>query len=570
MKSKKGNSFIVIFTIMVIFTTMVIFPTVKGASESQTISITDTQDDGFVTEVGNRFWTTNLINVLDPNMDIRAYLVFRDIKINYWEPLNNATLRVRTANPFAFDPDSTFTIYGVKQKRFEGFGTGADVLSAPLTTASVNFNASEFYGAQFWDFNVTEIVAELISNPYWDGDGSASTDTGDNMGFVILGAEGFNTRHFYDLSAGNGDEADLIIGWNQLPPPPFDDAEYVGEHRGYEIWNFTAVNPWLNFSTFTVTGANSAIVSGLNDTYFHVTQLRGSSEIWMQRSHDDDGTGIRWLKFGIEFQDLQASGGGYDWYGIWGLSDTSNTWVDSWGEGYAFAGRTFDEVDDIHRGTAWDIEAGALGDSGVWFYSTEFLDSSMPYTLWFNITLNMNGAFYNVSTFNDMEMIDLNCTYNYAFDDLPPTYSPGAFPYETLVNGWNPLVATHGYTGNYRSGFIELAPETEWFIIPPNATLPPEPIGDCNGDGVIDEEDAECVIELLLDDPEDPNPGGSWPDEGPFTRFGTRLYIFILGVGLFWGPLFYFGARKPDGYQIVIGLFIMLIGVSLLIEAGSV
>ena len=57
-------------------------PFVSGASETQTISIADTSDDGFVTEIGYRFFDTPLISVLDPNMDIRSYLVFRDIKIN--------------------------------------------------------------------------------------------------------------------------------------------------------------------------------------------------------------------------------------------------------------------------------------------------------------------------------------------------------------------------------------------------------------------------------------------------------------------------------------------------------
>ena len=106
-----------------------------------------------------------------------------------------------------------------------------------------------------------------------------------------------------------------------------------------------------------------------------------------------------------------------------------------------------------------------------------------------------------------------------------------------------------------------------WFIVDPNGTL--SPVVDVDGDGNIDEGDAESQIELLVDDPEDPNPGGQW-DTGPFSRFKTRFYIFMIGIGLLWGPVMIFAWRRPTGYEFIVGILLMTMGLGFLIHAGTV
>ena len=128
----------VIFTMMLFFTTM----TARGAEESQTIHITFVDDDGFITETGAHFPGSGLVTVLDPNMDIHSYLVFRMIEINSFEILTNATLRLRTASSLPFDANSTITIYGVKDGEFPGFSSPQAVPSYPLTFAHVDYNTS--------------------------------------------------------------------------------------------------------------------------------------------------------------------------------------------------------------------------------------------------------------------------------------------------------------------------------------------------------------------------------------------------------------------------------------------
>ena len=551
---------------------LVTFP-VHGAYQTQTIDIDNTAHDGFITEAGIQI-DSHLAHILDPNMDIRAFLIFLDVEINAWDYLDNATLRLTSASTLPFDADSSVTVYGMAGydlQKLSGLAiySPGDLASFPLTSAHVNVNTSLFYGGAVLDIDVTNIVREIYDHPHWDGDGRASTNIGDAMGFIILGAED-EIRYFYDYLGDPARSAELTVRWGStfipqggiIPP----GATFINMTGGWQIWRD---NPWLNFSTFTVYGADAgAHISGLNDTYFHVDQIRSQHRVYIQRNFTDDGTGIYGVKFGIEFLDLQAAAGGYDWYGLWGLSDTNASRIADWGEGYAFVGRTFDLADDAHRGTAWDVEAGAIGDSNNWFYSINHVDSNMPYTLWYDITLNMNGAYYNVSTYNDMEMTDLNGTINYAFTDLPPTYSPGAFPYETLVNSWDNLVSVHGYTGNYRSNFIDGA---EWWVYDPviNKTLP---VPDCDKDGDIDEDDAKCLVGDVDPHPEDPAPGSTWIDqtEGPFTRFRMRAYVFMAGFFCVWGPIWFFAWKRPSAYYLMVGALIIITGLGLMMGSATI
>jgi len=215
--------------------------------QDQTISITDTHDDKFITEagIGIDAW---LCHILDPDMDIKSYLVFRELEVNYWEPLENATLRLRTTVNLDFEADSSVTIYGMDFSNLqdEGWLTPSNVLMMPLTSAYVNVNTSQLYGQVWHEIDVTSIVEELIREYGWDGDGHAGTETGDAIGFIILGAEGHDTRWFIDYHYGTPSLASqLVIHWNHEPPPPVDLPDYAkfNETLGnYTIWKVSPSN----------------------------------------------------------------------------------------------------------------------------------------------------------------------------------------------------------------------------------------------------------------------------------------------------------------------------------------
>lgn len=226
--------------IILILSLLIVSPVVKGLTlfpQDQTISIVDTHDDRWITEIG-RLFDSPLVQILDPNMDITAYLIFRDVEINFWEPLTNATLRLRTTQNQTFD-DSSVTIYGMKVDELQDISVGASfVLSVPCTSAFVNVNTSLFSGAGWHEIDVTAIVEELIRSYNWDGDGVTGTETGDAIGFVILGAGGSDARWFEDYRSSPANSAKLRIQWNHSPPiiSPPDNYEFIEQYRNFSIW----------------------------------------------------------------------------------------------------------------------------------------------------------------------------------------------------------------------------------------------------------------------------------------------------------------------------------------------
>lgn len=286
--------------------------------------------DMFVTQAGIGFHSS-LVTVLDPNMDIYGYLFFRDIKINTYFFLENATLRLHTASSMAFDADSSFTIYGIPDYRYFGMGdwgyaAPASIINAPLTSAHVNYNSSQFYGGQWWEIDVTNIVQELKSNPYYQGPGRDFNNPGDYMAFIILGSGGSDTRYFYDLSAGNGFEAQLHLHWDFSPAPPsgYPTAIFNQTKGNYTIWRLPGVlildyTFWegtsdpFDKSFDTVHGAPSEAVlistgttpavdfnfarnmvktSGDDLYYVYTKKLAGQGQIYVKKSEDGGATWI--------------------------------------------------------------------------------------------------------------------------------------------------------------------------------------------------------------------------------------------------------------------------------------
>ena len=99
-------------------------------------------------------------------------------------------------------------------------------------------------------------------------------------------------------------------------------------------------------------------------------------------------------------------------------------------------------------------------------------------------------------------------------------------------------------------------------------------IVDENGTIVNDDcETLECAedwIDAEDPDPQDPNPADEWPDEGPFTRFSTRMYIFIVGFFMCWGTIWLFAWKRPDGYYLLVGALFIIMGIGLIIHSVSI
>lgn len=554
MKSKKT-------TLLILIVLASLIPRIGALTpQEQTIHITDTHDDAFITEVGIKI-DAYLCHVKDPNMDLHAFLVFRELEVNYWEPLENATLRLRTASPLSFDADSAITIYGMKMAEIQDLGwlTPSDVLSVGYTSAYVNYNTSEFYGSQWWEIDVTEIVEELIRHPHWDGDGISGSETGDAIGLHILGEEGFEKRYFTDFKAGDGYEAQLIIHWNHEPPPPSGapNAVFNSTYRGYHIWEL--IPKWMNYTDWDEVDALNKI-DVFNSSYVNLgTQFLGSITANLNngtRGPYDTGS---W-RFGIMVSDLSdvkddkipivhVHALGYPGY--------KSGFRDYYSINDAIGFGITDYNDQTHDRFYFGIEV-LTGGARYMKFSPSWYSVNSSRWFWVEISYNCSAQDYIVKVYNDFQMTDLEVDLNrtgYAH------IRGGGYDCEFAVIGQD-----YAIWNCWMEGALKSMPGegTTWIVTDENGTT--------IEDGIPDYSDSLIVIEEILGaDPEDPDPPGeSWDETGPFTRFRMRFYFLIMGLFMLFGPLFTFAYRRPSGYAFVIGLFIMMVGFSFLIHVGSV
>ena len=546
--------------------------------QEQTVKITDTHDDAFITEVGIGI-DSSLVTIKDPGMDIRAYLVFRELDINYWEPLENATLRLHTSTTLSFDADSSVTIYGMKLSdlQLEGFLIPSTVLNIGYTNAHTDYNTSEFYGSQWHEIDVTDIVEELIRNPNWDGDGSAGTETGDAIGFHIFGAEGDEKRYFYDLKVGNGLEAQLVIHWNHEPPPPSGPGTptFNETYRGYHIFvvnylsrNRTGEGFDVNWNLLNVTKLQEHDVTGSinpqNDTWVFASSL---SKAEMGSLYNDTGVADIYsffVRFKVNVTDVYTTSDGDDVIpGYCSISSLEPIGINGLlaGDAGEWAGLAsqVEKNDELyrffmreHKGTSeWlgqESRSQWFSDQAGDMIYVEFMVDCSGDTNWMSYELFDDPGFKN--------------RIYYYFRLMEKATGPFRYPQMMASIGF----AGTAYNTFHQYTYLEspLVENTTWSIVDENGTT--VVIG-------LDEYDDALIFvdDLLGADPEDPDPPGEeWDDTGPFTRFKTRLYFLILGLTLFFGPMFFFAYQRPSGYQFVIGLFIMFVGIAFLISVGSV
>lgn len=550
---------------------------VKGITpQDQTISIIDTHDDAFITESGILI-DTSLVTILDPGMDIRSFLVFNDVEINFWEPLENATLRLRSSNTLSFDADSSITIYGMKWNEVQDLRPiiTSDIMAMPLTTAHVNYNTSQFYGQVWHDVNVTDIVEELIRAHHWDGDGTSGTETGDSIGFIIFGAGGHDTRYFYDYAGNPSLSADLVIHWNHEPSPPsgVNNPVFNETYRGYHIWwtqgsNYTIHT--IDYSEWPYIRQVGGHIYPYNTTGITIDGVDCSSDKFRKVNASTNSpfglTGTLLLMVNISEGVNNYGGADLNRLNMAYLSfcNYNGSMVDNHGG----AGREHtsmvlrhnadNSTNDIFRyATFTDSALGASTGSSQHFHMND-----TPHYL--NVTWDFPNQYMATYIYADPERTILLDTV---------TRGPGYGGIEATGYNYHMVMNTYtlgpGWFGTFQnvtlvSDTMNATITTTWIVTDENGTTIVTGLDDY--DDVID-----FIENLLGADPEDPDPpADDWPDEGPFTRFKTRGYFFILGFFLVWGPIWFMAWKRPSGYYILAGLLVMLIGIGLLIHVGSI
>ena len=149
------------------------------------------------------------------------------------------------------------------------------------------------------------------------------------------------------------------------------------------------------------------------------------------------------------------------------------------------------------------------------------------------------------------------------FEERLYATASGPFRYPQIISSLGFGIARIG-TAEYYTFLTDVLPENKtWVVTFQNGTV----IDDLDS-----YDDATTLIDVLLGpDTRDPNPPSQgWDETGPFTRFQTRLYFLLIGFFMVFGPMGVWAMKRPSGYEMVIGAFIILIGFSLMFAAGQV
>ncbi len=559
-----------LFITLVILGLLIPYPSLaQGPPQTQTIDIANTLDDGFITEVGNGI-DAHLWHVLDPNMNLRAFLFFRELDINFWEPLTNATLRIRSSGVLPFDNESLFFVYAVVPSGPGGSLPSApgNIITAPLTTAYTAVNSSTWYGNQWHEIDVTAQVREVMTRTNWQGDGLAGTETGDDMGFILRSSENQPTRYFYDYLGNPTYSADLVLHWNHEPPPPSGDPDFNQTYRGLDIWEIPGRNyssydlDWSvlpDFTTLTETDSGADITI-YNSSYLTVGSMLGTSTGALFND-----TGVLNINSAImrgRFNITSVGGGGGSIHSVFGVAELSGQDAHFYGTGLNGEG-----VYLVIRGDADNVRfryslCEKFAGNQVYHLWSPFFNDTELNDHWIEFGFTSSWCYYSI--YNNSAM-----SSDYLVTSDINAITSATFPFAV------PIITASAY-GAGINGFLSyqlwrlnetFSADTTYIVTYPNGT---EVSDDC-----ITIECAQAVIDDLLDgaDPEDPDPPGEdYPQTGPFTRFRTRLYILVLGVGCFVGPVIVFAMKKNrlTGGLISGGLITMLIGLGLMLAIRQI
>lgn len=192
------------------------------------------------------------------------------------------------------------------------------------------------------------------------------------------------------------------------------------------------------------------------------------------------------------------------------------------------------------------------------YYHFKPVDNTTNYDVGTRISVGADRISYNTMAFDPA-----NETLAVAFHNYD-------VPVRTQWNYWNiddgptaqniDLITTSYVTYPHSSDYISLqAINVTWWLVWDNGTVI---------DGFDSYDDAIDGLEDITDpDPADPDPpGADYPATGPFTLFKTRLYILILGLALWLGPMMFLAYQYDRGLtagQFAGAFIVMLIGLGL-------
>jgi len=535
-------------------------PIKSGLGATGSYYPTETDDDGFITVIGNHFRDTPYLRLRSPTTDIINGLRFRSLNIPQDAKINNATLFVRTFH--TYDAGLVLsTIYGVNENDAYAFATSGD-FTRPYTTNHVVWNVTDVNGNSWHNVSVTAIVQEIISRYGWR--------SGNDLAFIILADSGEPRREFASFDNNIIYRPRLDITYDVTPSdpstgadPPYNDTdlwtwELNDTYRGFDIWtvtnaNRTGSNMDLNWATLNITDLTEVDAGGYiaqqNDTYAIIT---GMAKFGTSCFYNDTGSASisdGFFRFKVNVTAVNNAIASNEVIpGFFGIStatplgEAGLPYGGSGNGGYLIAQVNVDDVRWRFLIIVRTGVANAIGGTSIWY------NEGSGDMLYMEVYFNDDDNYFSWWRYSDETYSTL-----VEWDRIVNTFFNGPFRYamitESLGQAGGSTISHRFYT------FLEdIEIDSFTFITYPNGTLvDPDPIT----------EDPKDYIDDIL--------GGADPEDPETDKYGDALtknrwktFVFVIGMLMFLGtPTFAIMARVSTGRWIMV-LFVSLCGLSIL------
>jgi len=245
----------------------------------------DSNDDAFITGVGNYFGDTPYLFLRDQTTSLLIGTRFRNVAIPQGEKINNATLFVRTIYNYGYPYNRTITatIRGDDTDDSLAFNDSGS-FTRTYTEANVVWDISDVYANAWHNVTVTNIVQEIIDRPGWS--------SGNDLSLLFWATKGTPRREFASVDGNPAYTAYIDINYGITPPP--EEIEDIQDdaptpYNDSDIWEWEYNDTYRGIDTYTATNyGDLEILVVASDTlnYFNTTKGDPNYVNWIGDTFD--------------------------------------------------------------------------------------------------------------------------------------------------------------------------------------------------------------------------------------------------------------------------------------------
>lgn len=264
----KGMKIVLIAVLMMAFTVS----TVKADWEVEQIE--SIYDDGFITELGTKFFFSPWVSIKEPSLEVDSYFCFRDIDIPDEAYIKNAYLEITAPFPWQFSETVNVTVVGLLAGSMPNFFPAAPDLGSYAESAQfTNADLDTFHSGEVRNITVTSIIQRINDLYTWR--------SGHEMCLKIYSSYPSENRWAESYDNDPSKSAKLYIEYEE-------QALNETWYRGVQITNTTGGNIGTAY-LLSANATHGAIWTVENDTVVDVNYQLGMTLVGSGEVRVNDG-----------------------------------------------------------------------------------------------------------------------------------------------------------------------------------------------------------------------------------------------------------------------------------------